>query len=181
MKTNSNLAVRIKIMSVAATCAMSILATRADAQVGAGGASPQGAQAVQLPLSGRAGQNGSVNSTETPAPGATTSVNTLNPAVQVQGPFTGSANSVAAMPFSGHLSFGEALQRGLVYNLGAVGLAQAVRQARGAEPGHAQRLAPQFEWIAIRKLFDRKLEGARLSLFLSRLFSSHDRRTIQLF
>lgn len=131
-------------MSVAAAFAMSILAIRADAQVGAGGASPQGAQAVQLPLSGRAGQNGSVNSAETPAPGATTSVNTLNPVVQVQGPFTGSANSAAAMPFSGHLSFGEALQRGLVYNLGAVGLAQAVRQARGLSEVTRSALLPNL-------------------------------------
>jgi outer membrane protein TolC len=144
MKTNSNLAVRIKITSIAAACAMSILAIRADAQIGAGGVSPQAAQAIQLPLSGRAGQNGSVNSMEIPVPGATTSVNTLNPAVQVQGPFTGSANSVAAMPFSGHLSFREAIQRGLVYNLGAVGLAQAVRQASGARQGIRSALLPNL-------------------------------------
>jgi outer membrane protein TolC len=144
MKTNSNLAVRIKITSIAAACAMSILAIHADAQIGAGGVSPQAAQAIQLPLSVRTGQNGSVNSMEIPVPGATTSVNTLNPAVQVQGPFTGSANSVAAMPFSGHLSFREAIQRGLVYNLGAVGLVQAVRQASGARQGIRSALLPNL-------------------------------------
>ena len=121
---------------------MSILAIRAGAQ--AGGASSQGAQAAQLPLSGRAGQSGSVNSVETPVPGTITSVNTLNPTVQVQGPFTGSANSVAAMPFSGHLSFREAIQRGLVYNLGAVGLAQAVRQASGASQVARSALLPNL-------------------------------------
>jgi outer membrane protein TolC len=144
MKINSFLAVRIKIMGVAALCALSILATRAGAQAGAAGASSQGAQAVQLPLSGRPGQGGSVNSTETAIPGTTSSVNTTNPAVQVQGPYTGSASSVGAMPFSGHLSFREAIQRGLVYNLGAVGLAQAVRQASGASQVVRSALLPNL-------------------------------------
>jgi outer membrane protein TolC len=130
MKTNSNSTVRFQVFGVAAICAISLLTSRANAQ--AGGATSQGAQAAQLPLSGRTGQSGSVNSAETPTPGTTTSVNTLNPTVQVQGPFTGSANSTAAMPFSGHLSFREAIQRGLQYNLGAVGLALSVRQASGA-------------------------------------------------
>src|ERR1019366_46435 len=80
----------------------------------------------------------------TPVPGTITSVNTLNPTVQVQGNFTGSANSVAAMPFSGHLSFREAIQRGLVYNLGAVGLAQAVHQASGASQVARSALLPNL-------------------------------------
>jgi len=144
MKTKSNFAVRLKVIGVAAACAMSMLAGRAEAQVGGGGASSQGAQAVQLPLSGRTGQTGSVNSAETPVPGTTTSVNALNPTVQVQGPFTGSANSVAAMPFSGRLSFREAIQRGLAYNLGSVGLAQAVRQASGASQVSRSVLLPNL-------------------------------------
>ena len=61
-------------------------------------------------------------------PGTTTSVNTLNPSVQISGPYSGSARSTTAMPFSGKLSLQEALERGLAYNLGAVGLAQTVRQ-----------------------------------------------------
>src|SRR5688572_7151982 len=39
----------------------------------------QGSRADQLPLSGRSGQAGSVTATQTPTPGATTSVNTINP------------------------------------------------------------------------------------------------------
>ena len=144
MKINSKRMVRTKIITVTAVCALSMLAIRAGAQAGGGGASSQGAQAVQLPLSGRPGQGGSVNSTETAVPGTTSSINTLNPAVQVQGPYTGSASSVAAMPFSGHLSFREALQRGLVYNLGAVGLAQAVRQASGASQVARSALLPNL-------------------------------------
>ena len=58
------------------------------------GPSPS-SQATSLPLSGRPQGNGSVTSTQTAIPGTTTSVNTLNPAIQVQGPYAGSANSTA--------------------------------------------------------------------------------------
>jgi outer membrane protein TolC len=98
----------------------------------AGGAFAQsssgGATAVVLPASGRNNQGGSVAATELPVPGTTTSVNTLNPSVQISGPYSGSTRSTTAMPFSGALSLQEALERGLAYNLGAVGLAQTVRQ-----------------------------------------------------
>jgi outer membrane protein TolC len=144
MKNNSFLSMRIKMIGVAAVCSLSLLAHRADAQFGAGSATSQGAQAVQLPLSGRPGQGGSVNTTETAVPGTTSSVNTLNPTVLVVGPYTGSASSVAAMPFSGQLSFREAIQRGLVYNLGAVGLANAVRHASGSSQVVRSALLPNL-------------------------------------
>jgi outer membrane protein TolC len=104
---------------------------------GAGGAfaqsppaagSPGGPAAVVLPASGRNNQGGSVGATEQPVAGTTASINTLNPSVQISGPYSGSARSTTAMPFSGKLSLREALERGLAYNLGAVGLAQSVRQ-----------------------------------------------------
>ncbi len=87
------------------------------------------AQTTQLPLSGRSGQSGSVNTVQTPVPGLTSSVNTLNSSVQVQGPYAGSAPS--AKPFSGKLSFREAIDRALEYNLGPTGLTEAIRQSRG--------------------------------------------------
>ena len=81
-----------------------------------------GQNANPLPLSGRPAGNGSVSSTQTAIPGTTTSVNTLNPAIEVQGPYTGSAKSAERTPFSGKLSLREAIQRGTQYNLGAVGI-----------------------------------------------------------
>jgi outer membrane protein TolC len=96
----------------------------AFAQSSSGG----GPSAVVLPASGRNNQGGSVGAAELPVAGTTTSVNTLNPSVQISGPYSGSARSTTAMPFSGSLSLQEALERGLAYNLGAVGLAQAARQ-----------------------------------------------------
>ena len=90
----------------------------------------QSTQATPLPLSGRAGQSGSVTAVESPIAGTTNSVNTINPTVQVQGAYSGSAASTAKLPFSGKLSLREAIERGLNYNLGAVGQSNAVRQAK---------------------------------------------------
>ena len=90
--------------------------------------SSAGTSAVQLPLSGRGNGNGSVNSTQTPLPGITSSVNTLNSSIQVSGPYAGSAPQA---PVAGTLSLAAAIQRGLQYNLGATGLNFAARQARG--------------------------------------------------
>ena len=112
--------------------ALSLCAGPAYAQFGAAAAqSQQGAQANPLPLSGRSGASGGVVATQTAVPGTTTSVNTLNPTVQVSGAFTGSANSASVRPFSGKLSLQEAVDRALEYNLGAVGMTQALRQAHG--------------------------------------------------
>src|SRR2546427_8138573 len=97
-----------------------------------------------LPLSGRPAGNGSVSSTQTAIPGTTTSVNALNPAIQVQGPYAGSANGADKAPFSGKLSLREAIQRGIAYNLGAIGLSQAVREAHGQSRVARSALLPNL-------------------------------------
>ena len=103
-----------------------------EAQIGSAPSQTQIQQAaLQLPLSGRIGQSGTVATTQAPVPGVTTSVDTLNPTLQVQGSYSGSVNSTSKLPFSGKLSLLEAVQRGIAYNLGAVGINQSVRQARG--------------------------------------------------
>src|SRR5690348_11841647 len=67
-----------------------LLASPAFAQFGPPAGQSQGAQAAQLPLSGRTAQSaGSVKTSEAPAPSATATVNTLNPSVQVQGQYAG--------------------------------------------------------------------------------------------
>lgn len=103
----------------------------AHAQANVAAAQSQETRTNQLPLSGRSPQNGSVTANQSPNPGGVTSVNTLNPTVQVQGPYSGSTAGFIHQPFSGKLSMREAIQRGLAYNLGAVGLTQAVNQSHG--------------------------------------------------
>ena len=99
--------------------------------------------AAQLPLTGRAGQSVSVAATQAPIPGTTTSVNTLNPSVQVQGPYSGS-RSGADRPFSGKLSLREAVERGLAYNLGGSGLEQSARQSHGQLLASRSALLPNL-------------------------------------
>src|SRR5215471_11572624 len=88
----------------------------------------QATQAAQLPVSGRSQQSGSVTAIQAPVPGTTTSVNTINPSILVQGPYTGSTTSGT---FTGKLSLQDAITRGLESNLGPVGLTDILRQARG--------------------------------------------------
>ena len=119
-----------------------VFVASAFAQLGAPPTPPP--QATPLPLSGRSAQSGGVAATESPVPSTTTSVNTLNPTVSVQGAYSGSASSTARLPFSGKLSLADAIQRGTQYNLGAVGMAQAVLQARGQARAARSALLPNI-------------------------------------
>jgi outer membrane protein TolC len=103
-----------------------LLAAPALAQAGQEGPAP-----LLVPLSGRTGQGGSVSATQTSIPGGTSSVDTLNPAIQVQGAFAGSRRGDPSAALGGGLSLQDALRRGLEYNLGALNLNEAVNQARG--------------------------------------------------
>src|ERR1022692_3672224 len=133
---------QLKTSATLILLSMCIAGGNASAQTPPG--QSQGAQATQLPLSGRTTQSGSVTATQSSAPGVASTVNTLNPAVQVQGAYSGSASGVSNTPFSGKLSLRDAIRRGLEYNLGAVGLAQAVRQAHGQTQVARSALLPNL-------------------------------------
>ena len=85
-----------------------------------------------------------MNATQAPVPSTTTSVNTLNPTVSVQGAFAGSTPSTAQLPFSGKLSFDDAIQRAIRYNLGAVGMTEAVLQSRSQARAARSALLPNI-------------------------------------
>jgi outer membrane protein TolC len=133
-------AARVQLLATAL-----LFAAPAFAQFGAPSGQSQGTQATQLPLSGRTAQtNGSVKTSEAPAPSTTATVNTLNPNVQVQGAYAGSTPSVGNMPFNGKLGLREAIQRGLAYNLGQTGATQAMRQAQGQSKVALSSLLPNL-------------------------------------
>jgi len=127
---------------VAAAALIFLFALRGAAQVG--GPPPPSTRPNPLPLSGRGGQSGGVVATEAPVPSTTTSVNAINPTVSVSGAYSGSTNSTKAIPFSGKLSLQEAIRRGLAYNLGAVGMNQALRQVHGQARTARSGLLPNF-------------------------------------
>src|SRR5262245_1181274 len=105
-----------RIRAIAATTLTIILSTVAVGRAqGQGGPAP-----TPVPLSGRSAPGGSVVATQTAVPGATTSVDTITPVVQVQGAFTGSTRRGAVPPLQGPLTLQEALRRGVEYNLGAL-------------------------------------------------------------
>ena len=76
----------------AVTVIVLLAAASAFAQVGQSGA-PPGPVPMLVPLSGRTAPGGSVVVTETPIPGATASVNTINAVVRPQGAFGGSTRN----------------------------------------------------------------------------------------
>jgi outer membrane protein TolC len=116
----------------------------ASSQIGQPAAPPQGSQAAPIPASGRNQQSGSVTAIQSPVPGTTTSVNTINPSVQVQGAYTGSTPSTPTLSFSGKLSLQEAIERGIGYNLGPVGLNELLRLSRGQGKVSRSALLPNI-------------------------------------
>jgi outer membrane protein TolC len=143
-----------------------MLAAPAFAQLGAPGGQSQGTQATQLPLSGRTAQsNGTVKTSEAPAPSATATVNTLSPSVQVQGAYAGSTPSLAKMPFNGKLGLREAIERGLAYNLGGTGATQAMRQGAGQRKVALSGLLPNVNGTVTENVqtTDLRAEGFRFN------------------
>jgi outer membrane protein TolC len=157
-RSNRHVAWRISTLALV----LLAFAASASAQFGTPSSAAQGSEAAQLPLSGRSAQSGSVAATEEPVPGATTSVTTLNPAVQASGAYAGSTSSTAGAPFSGKLSLREAIQRGLDYNLGAVGLAQTVRQAHGETLVARSALLPNLNGTVVENLQTSNLQAVGL-------------------
>jgi outer membrane protein TolC len=137
------LALRIAGSAAILFIAFLMFSRAAFAQLGPSGSAAAAPSATSLPLSGRTAQSGSVTATQSPIPGTTTSVNTLNPTIEVQGAYAGSVSG-AQPPFSGKLSLQEAVERGIKYNLGAVGMAQAVRQASGQSKIARSALLPNI-------------------------------------
>src|SRR5437773_11808850 len=123
-----------------------ILAATADAfpQIGPPAGQTQATQATLLPLSARSQQGGSVTAIQTPVPGTTTSVNTINPSIQLQGPYAGSTPSTTATRFTGKLTLAEAIARALGHNLGPVGLNEILNQARGQNRVSRSALLPNI-------------------------------------
>jgi outer membrane protein TolC len=156
------------ILSIAAIALLACIATiamptQASAQ---SAAQPQHMLAAQLPLSGRAGNSGSVTAIEAPIAGTTNSVTTINPSVQIQGPFTGSSSSTAKLPFNGKLSLRDAIERGLNFNLGATNFNRTVRQAQGQSEIARSALLPNVSGYLAESLQQANLaaEGLRIHI-----------------
>jgi outer membrane protein TolC len=128
-------------MKIRFTCIF-LAVLNAFGQFGPPGGQAQPTRANQLPLSGRSSPAGSVAIADPPLPGTTASIITLNPNVQVQGAYAGSVPASASL--SSKLSFRDAIQRALEYNLGAISTSHGVAQARGANRIARSALLPNL-------------------------------------
>lgn len=97
---------------------------------------------VQLPLSGRTAQPGTVVTTQNPLPSGLGSVNTITSTVQVQGAYQGSVPTSATPGPPLALSLDDAIRRGLQSNLGAIGYQNGVRQAEALRTLARSELLP---------------------------------------
>jgi outer membrane protein TolC len=156
---------RIKILA-AAMVFLTTPGLRSRGVAQAPAPSTQHTVANPLPLSGRSGGNASVTATEAPIAGTTDSVDTINPSVQVQGAYAGSAYGAASRPFSGKLTLRDAVDRGLSYNLGAANLNNTVRQAQGQSQIARSALLPNVSGYLAETLQQVNLaaEGVRLHI-----------------
>jgi outer membrane protein TolC len=105
-------------------------------------------RAVQLPLSGRTGEPGTVVTVQNPVPGGVESVNTLSSTVEVQGSFGGSVPSGQTPGAPIKLSLDDAIHRGLKANLGDVGYHNAIRQAYADTQQTRSALLPNINGYA---------------------------------
>jgi outer membrane protein TolC len=117
-----------------------------------------------ISLSGRTAQNGSVTPQQSAVPGTTQSVNTLNATVSIQGPYAQSV--LSGKPLEGKLSLREAVQRGIVYNLGAIGLNNGAMQAHGQMRVARSSLLPNLNgsFREVDQQTDLAAQGLRLPI-----------------
>jgi outer membrane protein TolC len=106
--------------------------------------SEQSPQAQQVPLSGRAQNGGSVSAQQTASGSASSSVNTVNTTIQVQGPYQGSIARAVTGDGPIPMTFPEALRRGLQYNLGAFDAVASVKQLRAQRLNVLSQLLPNI-------------------------------------
>ncbi len=115
-------------------------ATRMSAQQG----QSQSPRAQQVQLSGLPQGNNSASLQQSASPSTTSSVNTVNTTIQVQGAYQGSVLGPVTGDGPIPLTFAEAIQRGLQYNLGALDSSASLKQARAQRLSALSQMLPNI-------------------------------------
>ena len=118
-------------------------ATVAWSQAAANGSS-QTPQAQQVPLSGRTQGGGSVVAQQSASASTTSSVNTVNTTITVQGAYQGSVPGVAEGDGPISLTLADAIVRGLRYNLAGLDSAASARQQRAQRLSALSQMLPNI-------------------------------------
>ena len=145
---------------------------------------PQPSSVVQIPLSGRAAQTGSVSVTQsTTNTGGGNSVNVIDSSVSATAPFNGSVPQGQVNPNEIQLTLEDALSLGLRFNLGAISQAQAVLQAKGQRLVARSGLLPNVN-AAVSEEFEKlnlRTQGVESSTFpVTAEFNFFDARAARL-
>jgi outer membrane protein TolC len=104
----------------------------------------QSPQAQQVQLSGLPQGNNSASVQQSASPSTTASVNTINTSIQVQGAYQGSVPGPVPPDGPIHLTFAEAIQRAMHYNLGALDSSASVKQARAQRLSALSQMLPNI-------------------------------------
>jgi outer membrane protein TolC len=154
---------QIRIMSGPAAIAALLLAAAAvDCRA-------QSTRALQLPLSANTESGASVQQSATPS--MSSSVNTINTQVRVQGSYNGSTLDSTAPNGAVTLTFAEAIRRALEFNLGKIGADAASLQAQAQRISVLSSLLPTVSASLSENAAkaDLQAEGFNSSLFGSSL------------
>ena len=108
------------------------------------GGSSQIPQAQQVQLSGRAQGGASVVAQQSASGSTSSSVNTVNPTITVQGSYQGSMPGPVLGDGPISLTLADAIKRGLQYNLGGLDSAAAARQQRGLRLSALSQMLPNI-------------------------------------
>ena len=145
---------------------------------------PQPSSVVQLPLSGRASQTGSVSVTQsTTNTGGGNTVNVIDSSVSATAPFNGSVPQGQVNPNEIQLTLEDALSLGLRFNLGAISQAQAVLQAKGQRLVARSGLLPNVNAAVSEELekLNLRTQGVESSTFpVTAEFNFFDARAARL-
>jgi outer membrane protein TolC len=104
----------------------------------------QGPKAQQVQLSGFPQGNNSASLQQSASPSTTSSVNTINTTVQVQGAYQGSVLGPVSGDGPVFLTFAEAIRRGLQYNLGTLDSSASLKQARAQRLSALSQMLPNI-------------------------------------
>jgi outer membrane protein TolC len=133
---------KMKYVGAAVTCA--VVCSAYSPGLGQTSSGSQAPKAQQLQLSGRPQGSASVMVQQSASGSTSSSVNTVNPTVQVQGNYAGSID--AQLPGDGpvDLNFSKAIQLGLRYNLGDIASDASARQLRAQRLSALSNLLPNI-------------------------------------
>jgi outer membrane protein TolC len=129
---------RMKNAMIVISCGLVLSALNAMAQ-----SAPSGARVQQIPLSGRQGAN-TVSTQQNANSSFGSNANTIHTSIQVQGKYQGSVPDPHDTGSALNLTLGDAIQRGLQCNLGAVSANSSLRQVRAERLAALSQLLPHI-------------------------------------